>query len=140
MKYALVDPNWDELRKLDENLLFKVMTGKVAEDKPELYEAVFCGECDDADCATERGRAALAERLFERFNIGDHGGLRIRSLSVGDLLVFDGGPTLLCAPAGWDEIDFDPKPDFSLTLLDAARRADREIRKRDLEEAGLILD
>jgi len=48
------------------------------------------------------------EKIFERFNVGDHGnlfarsGLRIRSMSVGDVVELD-GRRYVCAPCGWEE-------------------------------------
>lgn len=49
------------------------------------------------------------EYLFRQFNIGDHGGQRIRSMSVGDIVeyVSEHGWTLgtyLCNTTGWKEI------------------------------------
>jgi hypothetical protein len=45
-------------------------------------------------------RNTVLGRLFERFNIGDHGGLPIRSMSVGDVVEFQ-GELWECAGCGW---------------------------------------
>ena len=43
----------------------------------------------------------VCEELFEQFNIGDHGGKRIRSMSVGDKIVFDNYTQYICDTVGW---------------------------------------
>lgn len=58
----------------------------------------------DVDPATD---IEALEKLFERFNIGDHGGLRVRSLSVGDVVELD-GRRYVCAPCGWDRVGGTP--------------------------------
>lgn len=46
----------------------------------------------------------VCDELFERFNIGDHGGKQIRSMSVGDKVVFDNYVQYICANIGWKRI------------------------------------
>ncbi|HET6416715.1 MAG TPA: hypothetical protein VMW52_04655 [Phycisphaerae bacterium] len=49
-----------------------------------------------ADCIS------AADALFERFNIGDRAGLSVRSMSVGDVVAFDGRAiAMLCCKVGW---------------------------------------
>lgn len=74
-----------------------VMFGELAE--PSHYEKV--AELDVPDEAPE----TACGRLFERFNIGDHGGLRIRSMSVGDKVRLEGHGTWLCKPVGWERVE-----------------------------------
>lgn len=97
MKYKLVYANWEKLHELpdDRKLLCEVMFGKVLEDNPEYYDTVFEGETDDP--------TKLPDELFERFNIGDRGGKHVRSMSVGDLVIFEDGRAVVCAPVGWKE-------------------------------------
>jgi hypothetical protein len=59
------------------------------------YEQVWEGEV-----VASNPHDALGQ-LFERFNIGDHGGKLIRSMSVGDKVTVD-GITFICKPLGWD--------------------------------------
>jgi hypothetical protein len=44
--------------------------------------------------------AALGH-LFAQFNVGDHGGLHIRSMSVGDKVRLENRGTWICKPIGW---------------------------------------
>ena len=46
----------------------------------------------------------VLEALFFRFNVGDRGGLRVRSLSVGDVVHFN-GTYHLCDILGWTETE-----------------------------------
>lgn len=46
------------------------------------------------------------EQIFDRFNMGDHGGLYItRSISVGDIVQLD-DKAYMCMPYGWQSISF----------------------------------
>lgn len=55
-------------------------------------------------------RLSLCETLFERFNIGDRGGLRVRSMCVGDVIVIEGQPGLFfCDIAGFKPIEGNPQ-------------------------------
>lgn len=48
---------------------------------------------------------AVLESLFERFNIGDRAGLRVRSMSVRDVVeIF--GIRYECKGAGWERVEF----------------------------------
>jgi len=44
---------------------------------------------------------AVLEDLFEQFNVGDRGGLRVRSMSVRDVVELN-GVRYECKPAGWE--------------------------------------
>lgn len=46
----------------------------------------------------------VCEDLFEQFNIGDHGGKAIRSMSVGDKIVFDNYTQYICSNVGWKRV------------------------------------
>lgn len=75
--------------------------GVFRSDDPSLYEVAAEVETDsdtEADCGS----------LFERFNIGDHGGERIRSMSVGDVIVFGSDRTFVVQGMGWKEVDNGP--------------------------------
>lgn len=67
----------------------------VSSDHPDQYEVVYEGERDGE-------HREILGRLFEQFNIGDREGLRVRSMSVGDLVEID-DDRYVCAPAGWDK-------------------------------------
>ena len=49
----------------------------------------------------------VLESLFEQFNIGDRAGLRIRSLSVGDVVCLTSG-LYRCEPVGWQKLSVYP--------------------------------
>jgi hypothetical protein len=54
----------------------------------------------------------ILDVAFERYNIGDHGGKQIRSMSSGDVLVITDPDTevkrgWLCLPIGWGKINPD---------------------------------
>jgi hypothetical protein len=71
-------------------------------DKP--VDKVWEGEVPEANHADYAGSAPPElEVLFERFNIGDHGGLQIRSMSVGDVVKLD-GVLWECCSCGWRKI------------------------------------
>jgi len=96
MKYSLVYANLEKLRELDDNrksLLAVTDRGELLDD-PLLYEKVFDGDMDEND-------PDFLENLFEQFNIGDFGGRPVRSMSVGDLVVFGDGSGVLCTSVGW---------------------------------------
>jgi len=48
---------------------------------------------------------------FEEFNIGNRGGYRVRSMSVGDVVVWN-GTAYICAGAGWDKLELDVEKDL----------------------------
>ena len=45
----------------------------------------------------------VLETLFEQFNVGDHGGKRIRSLSVGDMVELH-SHLYKCESVGWKQL------------------------------------
>jgi hypothetical protein len=69
----------------------------VGDAHPEVYETVYetTGDGDDPE--------AICNHLFEQFNIGDRGGLRVRSMSVGDVVEV-GDRRFICKGIGWAEI------------------------------------
>jgi len=80
-------------------------------DDPGLYEVVAVVDTPadtEADC----------EALFERFNVGDRAGLRIRSFSVGDVVAFESGRTFVCRGCGFKEVA--PAPSFLASVPRAA--------------------
>jgi hypothetical protein len=72
--------------------VFSAPTNKVWEGEVEANHADYAGSAPPE-----------LEVLFERFNIGDHGGLQIRSMSVGDLVKLD-GVLWECDPCGWRKL------------------------------------
>ena len=76
---------------------FITVCGGVRPDMPSFYKVVATVETDgdtERDCG----------ELFERFNIGDHGGARCRSMSVGDIIVFGSGRAFCVQGCGWREL------------------------------------
>jgi len=73
--------------------------GGVRPDRPDLYEVVTTVELD-ADTEEQ-----AAGKLFEQFNIGDRAGCRCRSMSVGDVIKFDTGKSLVVKGVGWGEVE-----------------------------------
>jgi hypothetical protein len=49
------------------------------------------------------GEAEGAGQVFEKFNVGDYGGIQCRSMSVGDIVEID-GKFLHCDIIGWSEV------------------------------------
>lgn len=49
----------------------------------------------------------VLDQAFQKFNIGDRDGKRIRSMSVGDVVQVD-GTSFLCQMTGWHEVRFNP--------------------------------
>jgi len=62
---------------------------------PDQYHMIYA-------CTMEGEPGHILSQLWERFNIGDRGGLRVRSMSVGDVVEID-GQRHVCKPAGWEK-------------------------------------
>lgn len=69
--------------------------------EPE-YETVAKVEVSDGDPFP-----VVLESIFEQFNIGDRAGLRIRSLSVGDVVCLPSG-LYKCESMGWQKLSLRP--------------------------------
>ncbi len=72
-----------------------LMRGSAA--SPDHYSKVA-----EVELPNDLESEAALGRLFEQFNIGDHGGLHIRSMSVGDKVRLEGRGTWICKPIGWE--------------------------------------
>jgi hypothetical protein len=105
MRYKLLYANWEKLRNLGDECraLFKVMTHGFVTGS-QFYMLVHEGD------APTRTQGATADYLFERFNIGDRAGLPVRSMSVGDIILFGCGQALVCKPVGWEALDSSRNP------------------------------
>lgn len=113
MKITIVYPNWTLLRERADVYLkgggtsdFYMAVTVMGEDKsllhPDAYEVVYNEEVKFDDLTLNH--LQILERLFEQFNIGDHGGRRdLRSMSVGDQVSLD-GDVYVCKPCGWEQI------------------------------------
>jgi len=66
--------------------------------------ALELGYESEIDATSE---AEARDRLFEKFNIAHPSDYRNRSMSVGDVIVFDGNRAYACESAGWKEV---PRP------------------------------
>jgi len=58
-----------------------------------------------ADSFSKEEKLAFAERAFEGLNVGVQDDLNVRSMSVGDLILFNDGDYFVCLPTGWASID-----------------------------------
>ncbi len=110
--------------------------------KPRAHELVRVFEAPvDRELLERRGALAVAEALYRAFNVGDdpdfgtpgspewelataYRARRLRSLSVGDVLVFGDGVCLAVARMGFAEVDY-----MHLRVLSPAD-ADPAIRSR----------
>jgi len=117
MKIVVVYPDWRVLRERSDDALCRLSEDHKAEDDymavtmkgedrsqkhSDLYEIV-CNEEIVFDDPTLTDHQIL-ERLFEQFNIGDHGGRSdIRSMSVGDQVSL-AGRCYICKPCGWERL------------------------------------
>jgi len=78
----------------------------VLDSQPMAYNIVWEGHRTAHPKALERmgiDQQVLSE-LWEQFNIGDHGGQRIRSMCVGDQVWVD-DRKWVCKPIGWERCD-----------------------------------
>jgi len=100
--------NWEKARIEDErdcaskphksSFLSVTWTGELLTDRPDLYDCVgdWMGlDGNHIDACDEIFRA------YNRVEPGDMADLPIRSMSVGDLVVFDDGELIVCQGMGW---------------------------------------
>lgn len=81
-------------------LMRPTFTGELLHDRPDLYDMV--GEIDVEP--TEDG-CDDAFRAFNRVEEDDMKGMEIRSMSVGDIVLFDNGKMFVVQGMGWKAID-----------------------------------
>lgn len=104
MKVKLFYANWDKIRREDEDrsMLSAVsFQGAFLEQRPDLYDLVFEWDFEDG--------AEPEDFLFVEFNVIEEPSetmrrKRIRSMSVGDVVVYN-GRAHICAGCGWKRID-----------------------------------
>lgn len=105
MLAKLIYANWQDMSREQR---FNVSMGEVIND-PKLYRVVSVLNVN-ADTPID-----ACDNISECFNIGDHGGQKVRSTSVGDIVLFlDGtigdvasfpnGDAFLCQGAGWKKL------------------------------------
>ena len=73
--------------------------GELLVDRPDLYDYV-------ADIAADGDHIETCDRAFRAFNRvedGDMPNSQVRSMCVGDLVVFDDGRLFVCQGCGWKE-------------------------------------
>lgn len=97
MKVRLFYLNWFKTR--DTTFHRATWEGKFFIDRPDLYDLVWQGEVTSS--------ASPEDFLFTKFNIGDREGKRIRSMSVGDVVVYD-EKFVICQGVGWKTYDEPP--------------------------------
>lgn len=66
---------------------------------PGLYD--YVGDISH-DVTDGEELANIAFRAFNRVEVGDMAGLRIRSMCVGDALLLDDGTLIVCKGIGWE--------------------------------------
>lgn len=108
----IIYPDWTKIRKLadeargdggEDPYMDVTMRGKDHQwwMPKDMYEDIWSREFPFVQ--KEDDPTILGE-LFEQFNIGDHGGTRCRSMSVGDIVVID-DRRYVCKPIGWERSD-----------------------------------
>lgn len=97
MKVRLFYLNWSKTR--DTTFHRATWEGKFFIEHPNLYDLVWQGDIE--------GEREPEDFLYEKFNIGDREGKRIRSMSVGDVVVYD-GKFVVCQGMGWKTYDEPP--------------------------------
>ncbi len=65
-----------------------------------------------ADGFSIEEKVAFAERAFHGLNVGVQDDLKVRSMSVGDLILFNDGDYLVCLLNGWASIGREKAIDF----------------------------
>jgi hypothetical protein len=96
-KYKVVYADW-EMMDRDQRWAVMGLEARFLSDRPDLYYAVY-------ESKTSSPFEKEADLIFKRFNIGDFGDRKdIRSMSVGDLVVFEDGSALLCLSFGWKPV------------------------------------
>ena len=96
-KYKVVYADWE---KMDRDLRWAVMglEARFLSDRPDLYYSVY-------ESKASKPFMQEADELFKRFSVGDFGDRSgIRSMSAGDLVVFEDGSALLCLSCGWKPV------------------------------------
>lgn len=114
MIYQVIYADWEAM---DGDQRWSVHQGKFLEKRYDLYGVVASYTCRIGKDVMVSKRDC-ANKVFEKFNIGDHGGKDVRSMSVGDLVVFEDGTALLCGRAGWELVKV-PK-DFQFNPVEVA--------------------
>lgn len=103
MKAKIIYFNWYRVANTAEHDLLAraTMGGNVLVDRPELYDVV-----GEIDLTPDETGCDVAFRAFNRVEEGDMEGLTIRSMSVGDIVLFDGpdAKMFVCKGMGWEEI------------------------------------
>jgi hypothetical protein len=104
-------------------------TGELMADRPDLYNNVAEMNyiASPRDVATEKQRESYADSLFEMFNLHIHKiwntsngkPKRLRSLSVGDAIVFDNGHMVVCQGMGWKHVSGNSLAFWALPEVDA---------------------
>lgn len=99
--------NWHKARKEDgvynpNGSLGRVTwTGELLTDRPDLYDWV-----DEVDIIPNKDYISTCDKAFREFNCveeGDMAGMHIRSMSVGDVVLFPDGNLYVCQGCGWKE-------------------------------------
>ncbi len=119
MRISILYADWDLLREhadlalkdgksgTRDTYMAVTMRGEdVLDSQPTAYSIVWEGYRTAHPEALKRmgiDQQVLSE-LWEQFNIGDHGGQRIRSMSVGDQVWID-DRKWVCKPIGWERCD-----------------------------------
>ena len=114
---------WNE-DVLDQDQRRRALTGEFLRN-PALYSVV--ASCEIPEFHTDRdARCSVAEKVFQKFNIGDRGGRNdIRSMSLGDLVAFEDGSALVCRTVGWDFEDLPEGFSEVIKVLDDTRFLNR---------------
>ena len=113
MRVQLYYANWHELTRIPDDqgtFIAVVQRGEQLLDE-EFYDCVY--RCE-LNCETP---IDVCNKLFEQFNFGDRGGCKVRSMSVGDLVIIDYAlwkEVFVCKPTGWQKVDLEDQVNVDL--------------------------
>lgn len=126
MRVKLFYLNWNKIENDDVRRPAK-WTGAFFADRSDLYDLVFTREFPDVMVSQPE------DFLFEKFNIGGREGKHIRSMCVGDVVVYD-GKAVICQGMGW--VSQQIAPSWALERMDEVNEQPGDPPEIRLERRG----
>lgn len=102
------------------NRMSVTLSGEIATDRPDLYDCVGEVDVDPTIAACEK-----VFRDYNRVEEGDMDGMEIRSMSVGDIVLFHDGTAIAVAGCGWNEQKLLGHNRLGLWSRETVKRQDR---------------
>lgn len=95
----------DDTYKHDASLIRVTWTGELLAGRPDLYDYVGDIDCGEVSAYPYEYEKVCdnAFRAFNRVDEGDMEGLKIRSMCVGDIVLFPDGKLYVVQGCGWKE-------------------------------------